>query len=153
MNMDEFKAQHPELYAAVHELGKAEGKAQTSADSADRAAQNTALATAHESTMALIKAVAGEEVAARVSTLAATGITAEQLTALAPMFAAANGQSQSDPNATAADKEILARQQALVAITNATGGPLPDGASVNKTQKGALVADAERRAAAVQQRM
>ena len=36
----------------------------------------------------------------------------------------------------------------LEAIASVTGGPLPSGAEVQKSSKNALVADAERRAAA-----
>lgn len=144
MDMEQFKAQHPELYAAVLAEGKAQGEAATHASARESATA---------SMQALVKAVVGEETAARVEAMHAAGITPAHLAAMAPLLGTPVVETPPDSSATATDAEQAARAAALAAITAATGGPLPDGAEVNKTQKSALVADAERRAVAGQQRI
>lgn len=139
MDKEQLKAQHPELYAAL--LAEGHTAAEESAA--------TAIASAHEGIMALVKAVLDEETATRITGMHAAGITPAQLAALAPLLAAPKAEAPLDPNAA----EKSAREKALAVIASATGGPLPGGGDVHKTQKSALVADAERRAAIGQQRM
>lgn len=138
MDLQELKAKHPDLAAAL----VAEGKAQATQDTAPQ--KTEAAAQARADVLALVKAVAGENAADRVETLLAAGITPAQLSALAPLFGAPKAETPSNSKTEESD----ARKQMLDAITSATGGPLASGADVQKPSKSALVADAERRAAA-----
>lgn len=138
MDLQELKAKHPDLASALVAEGKAQAEQNTAALKAEAA--TSALADA----LALVKAVGGEETAARVEQLLQAGITPAQLSALAPLLGTPKTGADPDPQLA----EAAARQRAIDAITAATGGPLPSGADVQKTSKSALVADAERRAAA-----
>ena len=138
MDLQELKAKHPDLASAL----VAEGKAQAMQDAAPL--KTEAATRARTDTLALVKAVAGEETASRVEQLLQAGITPAQLSALAPLLG--TPKTETSPDAKAG--EAAARKQMLDAITAATGGPLASGAEVQKPSKSALVADAERRAAA-----
>lgn len=138
MDLDELKSKHPDLAAAL----TAEGKAQAERDVVALKAEAAAQARAHA--LALVKAVAGEETGARVEQLLSAGVTPGQLAALAPLLCTPATETPSAPKAV----ETAAREKALAAIVQATGGPLATGANVQKPSKSALVADAERRAAA-----
>lgn len=138
MDLQELKAKHPDLASAL----VAEGKAQAMQDAAPL--KTEAATQARTDTLALVKAVAGEETASRVEQLLQAGITPAQLSALAPLLGTPKTETSSDAKAGETD----ARKQMLNAITAATGGPLASGADVQKPSKSALVADAERRAAA-----
>lgn len=138
MDLQELKAKHPDLASAL----VAEGKAHAMQDAAPL--KTEAETRARTDTLALVKAVAGEETASRVEQLLQAGITPAQLSALAPLLGTPKTETSSDAKAGETD----ARKQMLDAITAATGGPLASGAEVQKPSKSALVADAERRAAA-----
>ena len=138
MDLQELKAKHPDLASAL----VAEGKAQATQDAAPL--KTEAATRARTDTLALVKAVAGEETASRVEQLLQAGITPAQLSVLAPLLGTSKTETSSDAKAG----EAAARKQMLDAITAATGGPLASGAEVQKPSKSALVADAERRAAA-----
>lgn len=138
MDLQELKAKHPDLASAL----VAEGKAQATQDAAPL--KTEAATRARTDTLALVKAVAGEETASRVEQLLQAGITPAQLSALAPLLG--TPKTETSPDAKAGETD--ARKQMLNAITAATGGPLASGADVQKPSKSALVADAERRAAA-----
>ncbi len=138
MDLQELKAKHPDLASAL----VAEGKAQAMQDAAPL--KTEAATQARTDTLALVKAVAGEETASRVEQLLQAGITPAQLSALAPLLG--TPKTETSPDAKAGETD--ARKQMLEAITASTGGPLASGAEVQKPSKSALVADAERRAAA-----
>lgn len=138
MDLQELKAKHPDLASAL----VAEGKAQATQDAAPL--KTEAATQARTDTLALVKAVAGEETASRVEQLLQAGITPAQLSALAPLLG--TPKTETSPDAKAGETD--ARKQMLEAITASTGGPLASGADVQKPSKSALVADAERRAAA-----
>lgn len=144
MNKDDFKAQHPDLYAAVLAEGKAEAEAAHAASCAEETL-TASRAADRETLLGLVKAVAGEDVAVRVGELASAGITTEQLAALGPLFPAAAKAEQTPDRG---DPEKEAREKALAVIGQATGSPLSGGADGQNNHKSALVADAERRAAA-----
>lgn len=133
----------PELLAEIQASARAEGKAEAEAQAAKAAEE------ARAQVMALMRAVAGEEVSDKVERLANVGITAEQLSAIAPVL-----EKPVKPEAAPqADKDAEARNQALETIKAAHGAPLPGG-EAPRNRKNALVADAERRAAAArEQRM
>lgn len=138
MDLQELKAKHPDLAAAL----VAEGKAQATQDAAPQKAE--AAAQARADVLALVKSVAGEDAGSRVEQLLQAGITPAQLSVLAPLL----GTSKTETSPDAKAGETDARKQMLNAIIAATGGPLASGAEVQKPSKSALVADAERRATA-----
>lgn len=127
----------PELLAEIEASARAEGKAEGEAQAAKAAEE------ARAQVMGLMRAVAGEEVTAKVEELAKVGVTPEQLAALAPWLAqpAREETAPNDPKAG----EAAARAKALEDIKAATGAALPVGGQP-KTEKSPLVADAERRA-------
>lgn len=125
MDAAELSQKYPELLAGI----RREAAAQASLE-------------AKSAAFALVAAVAGEETAEKVRKLDAAGVTPEQVELMSSFFAPAQAK------ADAQNEESDARKRMLEAITAATGGPLPPGAEVQKTSKSALVADAERRAAA-----
>lgn len=143
ITMELLAKEAPELLAEIQASARAEGKAEAEAQAA-KAGED-----ARAQVMALMRAVAGEEVSDKVERLANVGITAEQLSAIAPVL-----EKPAKPEAAPqADKDAEARSKALEAITAAHGAPLPGG-EAPKNRKNALVADAERRAAAArEQRM
>lgn len=127
MDATELAQKHPELLAGIQQEAAAQASQKTKTE-----------------VFALVAAVAGEDTAEKVRKLDAAGVTPAQLAALAPLLGAPKTETPPDPKAP----EAAARQQMLDAIASATGGPLASGADVQKTSKSALVADAERRAAA-----
>ncbi|MDE7371841.1 MAG: S49 family peptidase [Desulfovibrio sp.] len=137
MNLSEVEARDPGLYAEMKSWAK------TQADQAAEAAAAKASEETKAQVMGLLRAVAGEEVTAKVEQLASVGVTPEQMAALAPMLAQPSREetAPNDPKAA----EAAARAKALEDIKAATGGALPGAAPV-KEQKSPLVADAERRA-------
>lgn len=127
MDLKDLKANHPEL---MEELA-GEVRKQCEKDS------QKAIADARSETFALIRAVAGDEIAAKIEAVVKAGVTASQLQALQPMLAAASGGKPTEEEA---------RELMLGAIRQATGDPLPNGGKVPHSRKSQLVADAERRA-------
>ncbi len=134
MDVNELKAKHPDIVEALAKENAA----------GTHKAREEAAAQARAETLALVKAIAGEETAARVEQLAQAGVTPAQLAALAPLLGREKAETSPADNTSESD----ARKQMLEAIASVTGGPLPSGAEVQKSSKSALVADAERRAAA-----
>lgn len=128
MNIDELKAGHPEL---VEELN---------AETVKKCEQDrlAALQAHTTETLALVKVLAGEEVAGKIKAIAESGITAAQLEFLEPLVAGWKAEAKSC--------EAQSRTQAMDAIQAATGGPLPANGPVPETRKNPLLADAERRA-------
>lgn len=145
MTLNEIEAKDPGLYAEL----KAWAKTQ-----ADQAAEQAAAKAAEDTraqVMALMRAMAGEEVAAKVEKLAQAGFTPQQLEALSPWLAQPAKAEAAPPDAKKGEAE--AREQALTAIQAAHGAPLPGGEST-QVRTNPLIADAERRAAAArEQRM
>lgn len=125
MDAAELSQKYPELLAGIRQ----EAAAQASLE-----AKNAAFA--------LVAAVAGEETAEKVRKIDAAGVTPEQVAVMSSFFAPTQAKAE------ARSEDSDARKQMLEVIASVTGGPLPSGAEVQKTSKSALVADAERRAAA-----
>ncbi len=125
MDAAELSQNYPELLADI----RREAAAQASLE-------------AKSAAFALVAAVAGEETAEKVRKIDAAGVTPEQVSLMSSFFAPAQAKPE------AKTEESDARKQMLEAIASVTGGPLPSGAEVQKSSKSALVADAERRAAA-----
>ncbi len=125
MDAAELSQNYPELLADIRREAAAQ---------ASLGAQSAAFA--------LVAAVAGEETAEKVRKIDAAGVTPEQVSLMSSFFAPAQAKPE------AKTEESDARKQMLEAIASVTGGPLPSGAEVQKSSKSALVADAERRAAA-----
>lgn len=114
MNRQELENQHPELLAEV------QAEARKAGEDAGRKA-------AFDSAGALVRAVAGEEAAARFQALAGAGITGAQLEALAPLLAApapaAQPEPQAPPEAAQQAADAASRQQILAALQQ--GAPAP----------------------------
>lgn len=125
MDAAELSQKHPELLASIQQ------------EAATQATQKT-----KSSLFALIAAVAGEATAEKVRMIDAAGVTPEQMAAMSSILGPTQAKTDSKT------EESDARKQMLDAITAATGGPLASGAEVQNPSKRALVADAERRAAA-----
>lgn len=142
MDLNELKAKHPDIVEALAKENAA----------GTRKASEEAAAQARAETLALVKAVAGEDAASRVERLARAGVTPAQLDALAPLLTPSAGPAgraaARDGEDGAAGKQHALRLEMMKTIAAATGGPLPAGAEVRATSKSPLVADAERRAAA-----
>ncbi len=135
MDKNTLRAEHPSVYAEIVAEAKAEAE-QDSAAKVEGIKKNT-----QQEVVAVVKAVAGEEMSTKIEQVLDSGVSAEGLAKLAElgMTVAAT------PKDTKNDDEVKARTQALEAITNATGEPIV-GANIQTGQKSALVADAERRA-------
>ena len=129
MDYQTFAAQHPDLLAEIENKAEARAAEKVSAQS------QSAVKEAQRALLAMVKAVAGEEVMGKVEKLAAAGIKAEQLEALSSLL--------SPPAAEAAPDAKAAILAGLKAATPAavTGGLAAAPA------KSKLLADAERRAA------
>ena len=138
MTREELAAQSPELVDALLAEGRlnAEAGNKTNADKAATEAVTGALA--------VMKAVAGEETAARVettlNTLRATGMSAEQIAAIAPLLVKAEATAQEDAEAKSRERMLAAIQGAHQQPAAATPGTVPG------TTKNPLLDDAERRA-------
>ena len=116
-SMDKAKlaSDHPELLAEIRTEAAAEARAEAEAKA------EKIKATSLEGQLALVKMVAGEEAAAKVSALANAGLTADQVAALGT----AGLQIPAAPAAEApADKEAAGRQEILSHLKQATPGPV-----------------------------
>lgn len=111
MHMDkaELAEKHPELLAQI------QAEARTETEAALKAGHEQQMADSTANIMALLGAAAGKEAAEKVSALAASGITAAQLTALAPLLAAPAADNAGEQ----ADRENI-----LTALRGATPGPV-----------------------------
>ncbi len=122
MDKAQLAASHPELLAQIQAEARAE------AESALAAAHTQAQADSSAGLLALVKAVAGEDAAAKIAQAAAIGITAEQIAAYAQIF----GQ----PQASAAEAEgeesanNVSRREILTALREARPAPLNTQAGV-----------------------
>lgn len=127
MNLDELKAQHPDLVEALaHEFQEGQ-----------EAALQEAAVNARKETLELVTAIGGEELTAKISEVIEAGVTAQQFKALAPVFAKTGISSKSDAEADVRSAMLEAMQAAHGAPINAG----PDAAP----KISPLVADAERR--------
>lgn len=122
MDKAELAQKHPELLAQI----QAEARAETEATLKEQ--HDAALAATALNTAALVTAVAGKESAEKVAKLAASGVTAAQLEAIAPMLAAPAPEGAGTANADAGSRaEILAQLRA------ATPGPVNTSTLPKKT--------------------
>lgn len=122
MDPTEFARANPELYAAV-EASLTE-TITANAAAAQTAAVASAVAAETERLTALVTLVAGDEAAKRFAILARSNVTADQLSALAPLIRAP------EPSAVSTDQS--SRQQILAALTTQTPAPVaatPSGAT------------------------
>jgi ClpP class serine protease len=144
MNKAELAQKHPELLAQIQAEARAEGEtlAKEALAEAARKGQSAALA--------LVAAVAGEDVAEKARSVAdigtAAGVTLEQLAAMSAILAPIGMEKPQE--APAAGGEEKARAAILAAIAATTGGAVATGGEIQKHTKSALVADAERRVSA-----
>ena len=115
INMDkaELGQKHPELLAQIQSETRAEVEKTLSAA---HAAELEAITT---NTAALVTAVAGKEISEKVTKLAASGVTAAQLEAIAPLLSA---PAQDD--AGAGDKKSDSRAEILSALKSLTPPPI-----------------------------
>ena len=141
MTREELAAQSPELVDAL----LAEGKLRAEAE--NRANMDKAAADAVAGALAVVKAVAGNETAARVettlNTFRATGMSAEQIATIAPLLVKAEAPVQEDA-------EAKSRADILAGLQNVHRNPVAaaPGTVPTATTKSPLLADAERRAEA-----
>lgn len=141
MTREELAAQSPELVDAL----LAEGRLKAEAE--NRMNMDKAAADAVAGALAVVKAVAGEETASRVettlNTLLATGMSAEQIAAIAPLLVKAEAPVKEDA-------ETKSRADILAGLQSAHQQPAAasPGTVHTATTKSPLLADAERRAEA-----
>lgn len=102
MDREELKTKHPVLYAQVMDEGVSQGRAAAAELAAARAAD----------VIGLVAVVAGDEMATKVRALHATGISAEQASALRELLAVSQPPAASDQNSK---KQILAALQQAIA--------------------------------------
>ncbi len=110
MDLKTLAAQHPELLADIQNQARAEA-AQTA-----EAKVKTATEEASASVLAMVKAVAGEEVHARVESLVRAEVRPEQLAAISAVMVPPTAQAQS--------KEEAAKSAILAGIQAATPPPV-----------------------------
>ena len=127
MTREELMAQAPELARALMD----EGREQARTEYAGRDAQG------HEALLALVSAVAGQNVAEKVKQLAALHFSPEQLAAMqaAGMFASMQSAGQGDSGVAAAP---AAMQSVLEELKAAHGQPLPGAVARGMIQKNRL---------------
>lgn len=106
MTRKELEDQHPELFAQVRQEGREEAEAQGHKETFAEAA-------------ALVRAVAGDDTAARFQALADAGISAKQIEALAPLLGAST-----PPETAEAPKEQATRQEILKALHETSPSPV-----------------------------
>ncbi|MDR2891608.1 MAG: S49 family peptidase [Deltaproteobacteria bacterium] len=111
MDKAELAQKHPDLLAQIQAEVRAEMEEKLQAEFGAQ------LAASSINTAALVAAVAGKEAAEKVSKLAASGVTAEQLEAIAPMLATPAKEE-------AGASESGSRAEILAAIRTATSGPV-----------------------------
>lgn len=129
MTLEELKASHPDLVEALAKENLA----------GQEAAITDAIAKARKEDLVLMAAVCGEEAAGKFEKILAAGISAEQVRAMAGLFAAS--QPQAEPKA---DSEAEKRAEMLDALKEAHGEALK--ATAEAAPKiSPLLADAERR--------
>jgi len=110
MNRAELEKKYPDAFAEVTREAEA-----TLAASTEKLREELM-----HSAAGLVKAVAGDAVAAQFSALAKAGITDAQLEALRPLLT----QPESQPKAEQAQVDASSRQQILTAITDNSAKPL-----------------------------
>lgn len=137
MTFEEFKAQHPELFAQ-----------------AQSEAKNEALAEGKNHALALVKAALGDDAHAKIAGLVANNVTPEQFAAMAPFMqtsqiasaghtppigadggAGGSLPSPSAPSAPSAQAVPASHQQILDAVINATPQPLNVSANAKAPSK------------------
>ncbi|MDR2946712.1 MAG: S49 family peptidase [Candidatus Adiutrix sp.] len=131
MDYQTLAAQHPDLLAEIETKAKAGALAE-----AETKAQ-AGISEARAQLMAMVKAVAGEDVSAKIARLAEAGISPAQLEAVLGAM---------PPAASAPDTKQAILQGLQAATPAAVPGGLPPAAS--STPGNRLIADAERRAVA-----
>lgn len=149
MDKTTLAAQHPQLLAEITAEARAEAEA---------GAQQQM-----QAALAVVKAVVSPEQFAGISSVmelcAASGLSPEQMTVLAPVMAAKAAPAPATPAATTPPTgEQTLMSNLLSALQAATPAPLPTDPKAAQTPPqpsatSTLVADAERRAASGQQRM
>lgn len=136
MTKAELAQQYPELLAELQAEALVQAKAELAA--------TTVASPPQQDTLALVKAVLGEEASAKVQAVADAGVSAQQFAALAPLLHStapvqtSNTEAANIPNAADLSAQILA------GITQAHGEPVK-GIAPHTTPKSSLVADAEKR--------
>jgi ClpP class serine protease len=123
MDLEKFKADHPELYAQVMDAGRAEIQAELDAVKTQAETDKTGAAeSARTETVAMVAVVLGEDAKAKLDSVIAAGMTPEQVKVSMELFGntAQGGQTQTATTAAAAT-----RQQILDGITAAAQNPAP----------------------------
>ncbi len=139
MTREELAVQSPELVDALLAEGRLKAEAENKTNTVK--AVNDAVAGA----LAVVKAVAGDEIASRIettlNTLRATGMNAEQIATVAPLLAKADVHESKTV-------EAKSREDILAGLANAHKQPVATGpVTIHRSSaKNPLVADAERRA-------
>lgn len=139
MTREELAVQSPELVDALLAEGRLKAEAENKANTVT--AVNDAVAGA----LAVVRAVAGDEMASRIettlNTLRATGMNAEQIATVAPLLAKAEVH---EPKTI----EAKSREDILAGLANAHQQPVAtEPVTIHRpSAKSPLVADAERRA-------
>ena len=139
MTREELAVQSPELVDALLAEGRLKAEAENKANMVKAVDDVVAGA------LAVVKAVAGDEMASRIettlNTLRATGMNAEQITMVAPLLAKVATPAQKDA-------EAKSREAILSGLANAHHQPVAAGSGTipQPSAKSPLVADAERRA-------
>jgi signal peptide peptidase SppA len=119
MDKEELAKKHPELLARIQAEARAE------AETAMKAEHEKALAATAVSTAALVKAVVGDEAAAKVSALAEAGFTAAQIEVLGGLIAPAFGLIVPAPQAAPeANTESEGRKEMLELLRKASPAPV-----------------------------
>ena len=119
MNKEELAAKFPDLLTQIQTEARSEAMAEAEKQTADKlAAQNDAC-------LAMVKAVAGDEVCAQVKALLDTGCTAAQIAALAPMLG--GRKTENGGQKTEAGADANSRAEILAGIKQATPTALATG--------------------------
>jgi len=144
MNIEILKAEHPDVYAQVMDLGRAEVQAKMDTALAQAETDKTeavSAATAGTVKIELVEAVLGKDSRETLDMVQATGTTPEQFKAISELFGGTvqGGQTGQPPADTG--QAGVSRQQILDGITAAAPGAAPpvDGAAPDPDPAGAFM--------------
>jgi len=128
MNIETLKADHPDLYAQVMDLGRAEVQAKMDTALAQAETDKTeavTAATAGTVKLDMVEAVLGKDARETLDKVQATGTTPEQFKAISELFGGTAQGGQAVQTQTGTTAAAATRRQILDGITEAAQPPAP----------------------------
>jgi ClpP class serine protease len=126
MNLEKLKADHPDLYAQVMDLGRAEVQAKMDTALAQAETDKTeAVTAAQASTIEMVEVVLGKESKEKLDKVLASGMTPDQVKTGMELFGGSAQGGQSAQTQTGTTAAAATRQQILDGITAGAQPPAP----------------------------